>query len=289
MIKGTVKFYNQTKGFGFITPDGGGADVFVPATALSTSKVSSLKTGQRVRFEIQADKKGTKAANLLIDADTPREEQPARPTATVHYDPSSEETGDVLAALSATGEKFLPVDYVANPPSQDQLQRLSILLRAGNQSLVRRYHPLFLELRLDDRFIGESEFWTSVVEHPQLINGPIIALGNKARICKSEGEVRSFFGVDDNPGQRPKVISPRILAMIKGNSVEPRPESGVMITPKKIVRDGAPTRPVAKEKAKRRVAETRQNKQAPPPKKKPKTRVAPKARAQTKKTGRKKK
>jgi len=109
MIKGTVKFYNQGKGFGFITPDDGGADVFVPATTLSASNVSSLKAGQRVRFEIQPDKKGAKAGRLVIDAVNPPEEQPTRPTATVHYDPSSEESMDVLATLNALGEKFLSV------------------------------------------------------------------------------------------------------------------------------------------------------------------------------------
>jgi cold shock protein len=288
MIKGIVKFYNQGKGFGFITPDDGGADVFVPATTLSTSNVSSLKTGQRVRFEIQPDKKGAKAGRLVIDADNPPEVQPARPTATVHYDPSSEDSMDVLAALRALGEKFLSVDYVAAPPSQDQLQRLSILLRDGSQSLVRRYHPLFLALQLDDRFIGENEFWTAIIEHPQLINGPILALGNRARICKTESDVRSFFGGDSNREQRPKTISPRILALINGSNAEPRPESGVVNTPKESARS-APTKATPKAKTKQRVTEKRKEKRTPPPKKKSKAKVAPKVRPQTKKTARKKK
>jgi cold shock CspA family protein/arsenate reductase-like glutaredoxin family protein len=288
MIKGTVKFYNQGKGFGFITPDDGGADVFVPATTLSASNVSSLKAGQRVRFEIQPDKKGAKAGRLVIDAVNPPEEQPTRPTATVHYDPSSEESMDVLATLNALGEKFLSVDYVASPPSQDQLQRLSILLRDGSQSLVRRYHPLFLGLQLDDRFIGENEFWTAIIEHPQLINGPILALGNRARICKTEGEVRSFFGVGGNLEQRPKAISPRILALIKGGSAEPRPESGVVNTLKESARS-APTKAAPKENTRQRVTEKRKEKWTPPTKKKSKAKVAPKVRPQTKKTARKKK
>jgi CspA family cold shock protein len=288
MIKGIVKFYNQGKGFGFITPDDGGADVFVPAATLSASNVSSLKTGQRVRFEIQPDKKGAKAGRLVIDADNPPEVQPTRPTATVHYDPSSEESMDVLAALNALGEKFLSMDYIATPPSQDQLQRLSILLRDGSQSLVRRYHPLFLGLQLDDRFIGENEFWTAIIEHPQLINGPILVLGNRARICKTESEVRSFFGGDSNQEQRPKTISPRILALINGSNAEPRPESGVVNTPKESARS-ASAKAAPKEKTKRRVTEKRKEKRTPPPMKKSKARVAPKVRPQIKKTGRKKK
>jgi cold shock protein len=289
MIKGIVKFYNQGKGFGFITPDDGGADVFVPAATLSASNVSSLKTGQRVRFEIQPDKKGAKAGRLVIDADNPPEEQPTRPTATVHYDPSSEESMDVVAALNALGEKFLSVDYVASPPSQDQLQRLSILLRDGNQSLVRRYHPLFLELQLDDRFIGENEFWTAIIEHPQLINGPILALGNRARICKTEDEVRSFFRNGGDQEKRSKAISPRILALIQGNSVEPRSErSDTVKATEESVATSAPAKPASKRRAKQLPTEKRQKKSTSPPKKASNARSAPKSRVQTKKTGRKK-
>ncbi len=64
MTIGTVKFFNETKGFGFITPEGGGKDVFVHSSALETSGVRVLTEGQRVSFEIQADVKGPKAVNL---------------------------------------------------------------------------------------------------------------------------------------------------------------------------------------------------------------------------------
>jgi CspA family cold shock protein len=64
MAIGTVKFYNATKGFGFISPEGGGKDVFVHATAVETSSMSSLSEGQRVSFDIQPDPKGSKAINL---------------------------------------------------------------------------------------------------------------------------------------------------------------------------------------------------------------------------------
>jgi cold shock protein len=287
MINGTVKFYNQTKGFGFITPDDGGADVFVPAASLSASKVSSLKTGQRVRFEIEADKKGTKAANLLIDADKPQKEQPAPPAAIVHYDPSSEESATVLAALRGIGKNFLLQDYVGSPPSHDELQRLSVLLRSVNQSLVRRYHPLFMELQLDDRFIGESEFWTAIAEHPQLINGPILTLGNTARICKTEGEVRSFFGADCSPKQRPKAIPPRILAMINGSGLEPEAEIIVANASKEGAPTSTPTKPAARKKAQPETAK-RPRKQALRPKKKSRMKATSKKTALSKKIGRKK-
>jgi cold shock protein len=61
---GTVKFYNATKGFGFISPEGGGKDVFVHVTTVEKSGMRSLNEGQRVSFEIQPDPKGSKAVNL---------------------------------------------------------------------------------------------------------------------------------------------------------------------------------------------------------------------------------
>ena len=64
MTIGTVKFFNTTKGFGFIAPEGGGKDVFVHATAVETSGLSVLSEGQRVSFDIQPDPKGSKAVNL---------------------------------------------------------------------------------------------------------------------------------------------------------------------------------------------------------------------------------
>jgi CspA family cold shock protein len=64
--KGTVKFFNQSKGFGFITPDDGGKDVFVHITAVERSNVGPLMENMRVSFETEPDKrgKGPKAVNL---------------------------------------------------------------------------------------------------------------------------------------------------------------------------------------------------------------------------------
>jgi CspA family cold shock protein len=64
MTIGTVKFFNTNKGFGFISPEGGGKDVFVHATAVEMSGLSVLSEGQRVSFDIQPDPKGSKAVNL---------------------------------------------------------------------------------------------------------------------------------------------------------------------------------------------------------------------------------
>jgi len=68
MASGTVKFFNQSKGFGFITPDEGGADVFVHITAVQASGLPGLDDGQKVSFETEPDRrgKGPKAVNLQL-------------------------------------------------------------------------------------------------------------------------------------------------------------------------------------------------------------------------------
>jgi CspA family cold shock protein len=64
MTTGTVKFFNTSKGFGFIAPDGGGKDVFVHATALEAAGMHSLNEGDKISFDTQPDAKGSKAVNL---------------------------------------------------------------------------------------------------------------------------------------------------------------------------------------------------------------------------------
>jgi len=64
MTIGTVKFFNSAKGFGFIAPEGGAKDVFVHATAVEAAGMTSLSEGQRVSFDIEPDKRGSKAVNL---------------------------------------------------------------------------------------------------------------------------------------------------------------------------------------------------------------------------------
>ena len=59
---GTVKWFNATKGFGFIQPDEGGADVFVHISAVERAGLGSLSEGQKVGFELERDQRSGKAA-----------------------------------------------------------------------------------------------------------------------------------------------------------------------------------------------------------------------------------
>ena len=69
MPNGTVKFFNAAKGFGFITPDEKGKEIFLPAASLTSAGIAELKAGQRVSFEALPDTKGPKAVDLKVIAD----------------------------------------------------------------------------------------------------------------------------------------------------------------------------------------------------------------------------
>jgi CspA family cold shock protein len=235
MAHGTVKFFNVAKGFGFITADEGGKDVFVPAASITAASIPGLKAGQRISFEAEPDKKGPKAVNLkvLADAPVPKVEkmapaakEQAKPGLTIYMDPDSDEAGDVLAELRDAGHEPHMVDYIATPPTGEELRRLSMLLRDSNQSLVRKYEPLFLELRLDDRFISDTEFWGAIHEHPSLIHGPVVATATRASICRSAESVESFLAAvstGESPAVvKPKGLSARLLQLVAGGPATPR-------------------------------------------------------------------
>jgi CspA family cold shock protein len=66
MATGTVKWFNESKGFGFITPDDGSKDVFVHFSAIASEGFRTLNEGQQVSFDVEDGPKGPQAANVKI-------------------------------------------------------------------------------------------------------------------------------------------------------------------------------------------------------------------------------
>jgi len=228
MTTGTIKFFNASKGFGFVTPDGGGADIFLPAATVTASGIANVSPGQRVTFEQAADKKGPKAVTLQLLGE-PVVKAPAPERVKVYCDPTSDVVADVLSVIRAAGYQLQLLDYITISLGQDELRHLSHLLSGSGKSLVRRHDPLFSALQLDDRFIGDQDFWTAIAEHPTLINGPVLVFSGKARICKSPEDARLFLVRGSEPAApKPKTLSPRIAALIRGEPLAALPKVDAM-------------------------------------------------------------
>lgn len=79
MPSGTVKWFNDAKGFGFIEPDGGGPDAFAHFSAIQMNGYKSLKEGERVSFELTQGPKGMMAANIRPEGTPALPQDPASP------------------------------------------------------------------------------------------------------------------------------------------------------------------------------------------------------------------
>ena len=77
MTTGTVKFFNESKGYGFIAPDGGGNDAFVHISAVENSGMRTLRENQRVSYELQEDRRGKMAAVNIKQAEEATQDQPS--------------------------------------------------------------------------------------------------------------------------------------------------------------------------------------------------------------------
>jgi CspA family cold shock protein len=92
MTTGTVKFFNEQKGYGFIQPDDGGKDAFVHISAVERSGMSTLRETQRVSYDLQEDGRGKLAASNLRDADAAGEAE--APQAQDESSPASDDQAD---------------------------------------------------------------------------------------------------------------------------------------------------------------------------------------------------
>lgn len=77
MTTGTVKFFNESKGYGFIAPDGGGNDAFVHMTAVEQAGMRSLRENQRITYDLQQDNRGKMSAVNLKPAEESSKAEPS--------------------------------------------------------------------------------------------------------------------------------------------------------------------------------------------------------------------
>jgi CspA family cold shock protein len=97
MTTGTVKFFNESKGYGFIAPDGGGNDAFVHVNAVERAGMRSLRENQRISYDIEQDNRGKMSAVNLKNAEeaTQPEASEAQPaTDELQSEPANDQRGE---------------------------------------------------------------------------------------------------------------------------------------------------------------------------------------------------
>ena len=140
---------------------------------------------------------------------------------TVFHAPRAAESGTVLAALAAAGHDPRLVNYIATPPDRDALKKFFLLLRGGDQSLVRKYDPDVSGASPDDPFHKHGEFLGRHRRTSVLINGPVLATAHKARVCRTENAVKSFLGIDIpdefRKAPKPKGLPQSLATVVTGD------------------------------------------------------------------------
>src|SRR6185312_13437817 len=116
MNTGTIKFFNAVKGFGFVTPDDGGADLFLPAAAVTAAGATAIRPGQRITFEQAPDTKGPKVVSLTLVGEAPAKASAPPPSqVSVYCDAGADVTADIVEAVRGAGFSVTTQDYIAAP------------------------------------------------------------------------------------------------------------------------------------------------------------------------------
>ena len=103
MPTGTVKFFNEQKGYGFIAPDGGGQDAFVHISAVERAGMGTLRENQRLGYDLEEDRRGKLAAGNLRSAD----DEPAAAEAPAN---DSEESAEITGIAESQTDEEQPAN-----------------------------------------------------------------------------------------------------------------------------------------------------------------------------------
>jgi arsenate reductase len=201
MATGTVKYFNPSKGFGFILADGGGADVFVHASAVEQAGLPPLVEGQRLTYETEPDPKGAKAINLMACPSHGEVIQPLKTAPkngavsqlTIYHNPDCQNSLNTLALLRTAGHEPRIIEYMKQPPSKAELKGLILLMGLSAHDVIRKVEPLYLELGLDAKNTSEDALIDAMVQYPVLINRPIVAAHSSALMCRPSRLVTPFI------------------------------------------------------------------------------------------------
>lgn len=116
-----------------------------------------------------------------------------RMSVTIYHNPACGTSRNTLALIRATGVEPEVIHYVETPPSRDELASLIQRMRITPRDLLREKGTPFAELGLSDRSLTDDKLIDAMMEHPILINRPIVVGPKGARLCRPSEEVLSVL------------------------------------------------------------------------------------------------
>ncbi|MGA7713943.1 MAG: arsenate reductase (glutaredoxin) [Rhizomicrobium sp.] len=115
---------------------------------------------------------------------------------TIYHNPDCGTSRNALAAIRAAGLEPRIIEYLKTPPSREELKDLIARMNLTAREVVRKREPLFHELRLDERDVGEDELIDGMIENPILINRPIVVTDRGARLCRPSEIVKELLAME---------------------------------------------------------------------------------------------
>lgn len=112
---------------------------------------------------------------------------------TVYHNPRCGTSRNVLAAIRAAGHEPQVIEYLKTPPSRDTLQSLIARTGEGARGLLRAKEPLVRELGLDDAAVSDAQLIDAMMEHPILINRPIVVRPDAVKLCRPSETVAQLL------------------------------------------------------------------------------------------------
>lgn len=109
------------------------------------------------------------------------------------HNPRCSKSRAALQLLESRGVDFEVVKYLENPPSEKELRQILTLLGIKPVELVRKGEPLFKELELSDKKLSDQQWIQLLVEHPKLIERPIVVHNGKAAIGRPTEKIKSIL------------------------------------------------------------------------------------------------
>jgi arsenate reductase len=118
---------------------------------------------------------------------------------TIYHNPDCGTSRNALAAIRAAGHEPRIVEYLKAPPTREELKELLVLMNINVRAAVRAREPLFSELGLGERDVGEDELLDAMIANPVLINRPIVVTDRGARLCRPSDTVKELLARAEQP------------------------------------------------------------------------------------------